>query len=368
MNYAIDANDVALALRLLRNMPVGTLQIGYVINLPVDPVLELAGAPVHPLYAFGLAMAVIQAQARGATSRQPKHGAVRHSTPLKASTPTPLSSSRRSSPMRCPRRLVCDRRAATPQPTSNKALTSPATDHRVLAGLLGSAVMYRTMAGDNDAAERLATEGLALLASREGPLPSPSASPPSWAQSPMPIMNAPACCSVRRWNSKLDSTTKRGQNSRRPHALVSARLQDWDQALDLASRSIRHLHWFGNRPLLAAMLNIVARGLPPTNAEPAAIVQGAAHSFATTTTSSATAHPSPPSQTSFANRPQPSSAISFVTQLRRETTGLLESALGQQRLHELRAQGQAMNTDDAVAYTLAAITRASERAEETHDG
>jgi hypothetical protein len=41
-----------------------------------------------------------------------------------------------------------------------------------------------------------------------------------------------------------------------------------------------------------------------------------------------------------------------VTQLRRETTELLQDTLGQQRLQELRAQGQAMSTDDAVAYLL----------------
>jgi hypothetical protein len=46
-----------------------------------------------------------------------------------------------------------------------------------------------------------------------------------------------------------------------------------------------------------------------------------------------------------------------VTELRRATTGLLRDAPGERRLPELRAQGEAMNTDEAVAYALEAITQ-----------
>ena len=46
---------------------------------------------------------------------------------------------------------------------------------------------------------------------------------------------------------------------------------------------------------------------------------------------------------------------SFVTDLRRETTGLLRDRLGEQRLRELRAEGGVMNTDEAVAYVLDAV-------------
>jgi hypothetical protein len=111
------------------------------------------------------------------------------------------------------------------------------------------------------------------------------------------------------------------------------------------------------------MFNIAARALAPTNAEPAAIIQGAARSFASATgaTPVATTEPSPASQTGPTKTQQPNGAPSFVTQLRRETTGLLQDALGPQHLHELRAQGQTMNTDDAVAYTLDAITRAQDQ-------
>jgi len=53
-----------------------------------------------------------------------------------------------------------------------------------------------------------------------------------------------------------------------------------------------------------------------------------------------------------------SDAASFVTELRRETTRVLRDSLGDQRLRALRAEGEAMDTDEAVAHALDAITHA----------
>ena len=132
----------------------------------------------------------------------------------------------------------------------------------------------------------------------------------------------------------------------------SARLEEWDQALDLASRAIRHLHWGGDRPLLGAMSNVVARVLAPVSAEAAAVVQGAAYVLATQSTTAAASVPA--GQPSAGDGPRTGTA-SFVTDLRRETTGLLRDRLGEQRLRELRAEGGVMNTDEAVAYVLEAV-------------
>ncbi len=351
MNYAIDANDADLALRLVRNMPIATLQVGYVTVLPVDPVLQLADASEHPLYPFALAIAAIEAQNRG--DQQAAEAHCRHA----------LEADERlgSDPNRPIEMIVANMRSAVSYAAG--ALLDAAshmehavdiartTDHPALCSLLGSAAMYRTMAGDNDTAVHLATDGLAL-ARQQG--------------APTPIF----ICLTALAGALADTDHERARRFLREAlelearldyetwaeltqaTLISARLQEWDQALLLASRSIRHLHWLGNRPLLAAMFNIVARILAQTGAERAAVIQGAAHSFATTTTPAATALSSPPSQTSPSDRPRATTATSFVTQLRRETTALLQDVLGEQRLHELRAQGQAMNTDDAVAYVL----------------
>ena len=54
----------------------------------------------------------------------------------------------------------------------------------------------------------------------------------------------------------------------------------------------------------------------------------------------------------------PSSA-SLLTKLRRQTTAALRNALGEAHLHQLRAEGEAMDDAHAVAYALEAISRAA---------
>lgn len=49
-------------------------------------------------------------------------------------------------------------------------------------------------------------------------------------------------------------------------------------------------------------------------------------------------------------------AALFTTELRRQTTAILQGTLGEARLRQLRAEeGQAMDDDHLVAYTLDAI-------------
>jgi hypothetical protein len=55
--------------------------------------------------------------------------------------------------------------------------------------------------------------------------------------------------------------------------------------------------------------------------------------------------------------------MSFVTRIRRETTALLNASLGEERLRELRARGEAMEEDLAVEYALEVIERATREAE-----
>jgi predicted ATPase len=359
MNYAIDTHDVDLALRLLRSMPIATLQIGNIISLPIDPVLDHPDAREHRLYPWGLALAAIQAQARGDLQA------------AEARCAQALEAAQRlgSDPDDHVELIVTNARSAISFATGalldaaiyqeHSVDIARATGHLGLAGMLGSAATFRAMAGDNDTAVRLATEGLALARQRGAPTPI--------AICLTALAGALADTDHERARSLLrEALELEAQHDYEAWAelaqatLMSARLQEWDLALDLASRSIHLLHWFGNRPVLAAMFNIAARALAPTYPEPAAIIQGAAHNFAFATgvPPVATTEPPPPSQTGPTNAKQPSGAPSLVTQLRRETTGLLQEALGQQRLHELRAQGQIMSPDDAVAYTLDAITRA----------
>jgi hypothetical protein len=48
----------------------------------------------------------------------------------------------------------------------------------------------------------------------------------------------------------------------------------------------------------------------------------------------------------------------LFVEVRRETTGLLAAVLGAERLSQLRAEGEAMEDDRAIAYTLDQIAKA----------
>jgi hypothetical protein len=137
--------------------------------------------------------------------------------------------------------------------------------------------------------------------------------------------------------------------------LIAARIGDWHLTLQLAHRSIRHLVWGGQRPWSAGGLNVVARALAATDIETAAHLQGAARHLAprsptdliTTTGDTRPASPAvaPPGS-------------SLITDLRRQTSRLLHDALDEGRLRQLRAEGEAMDSDQAAACALQAIRRA----------
>jgi hypothetical protein len=66
----------------------------------------------------------------------------------------------------------------------------------------------------------------------------------------------------------------------------------------------------------------------------------------------------PPVTTPPGSAGRPVGDTGLITQLRRDTTGLLLERVGITRLHELRAQGDAMDDDQAAAYALDAIAKA----------
>jgi hypothetical protein len=91
-----------------------------------------------------------------------------------------------------------------------------------------------------------------------------------------------------------------------------------------------------------------------TRPDAAAIIQGAVRVIALraldTTVDSQTTTTRP--------GPTPRTTGGLFVELRRETTGLLAAALGEERLGQLRAEGGAMDDDRAVAYTLDQIAKA----------
>jgi hypothetical protein len=128
--------------------------------------------------------------------------------------------------------------------------------------------------------------------------------------------------------------------------LVAARLANRCLTARLACPTIRHLHWMGERPMLTGIFNVAARALADSDPQAAAVIQGAARTFAlAATTGSST--PGAPRVTD--------TGTDFFVETRRETTGLLIGSLGDDRRRELHALGAAMDGDDAVAFALAHV-------------
>ena len=126
---------------------------------------------------------------------------------------------------------------------------------------------------------------------------------------------------------------------------AAARLGAWPAALRFVSSALQHQLRSGaySTSIIAGMLNIAAHGLAASRPEPAATVQGAVSTLVqqlVVRDIGATGVSTSPDQ-----------LFEFVTALRRETTGMLIEHLGRDRLRELRAEGERMTEDTACAYT-----------------
>jgi tetratricopeptide (TPR) repeat protein len=226
-----------------------------------------------------------------------------------------------------------------------------------LAGDLSSAAIAHTMAGDLDSAIPLASEGV-TLARRVG-LPTYVTRNVAVLAGALAERDPHQARALLRESLELQHALGyEDQNALTQLALVAARLGEWPDASQLAAGSIRHLHWTGDWPQLAGIINVAARAIAPTDPIAAAVLQGSARRLAMTAI--AIGEPvvgDPAGQAGRASDAAPGST-SFITYLRRETTAMLQRALGEAPLRQLRSEGEAMDNDHAVAYALDAIERA----------
>lgn len=126
---------------------------------------------------------------------------------------------------------------------------------------------------------------------------------------------------------------------------AAARLQDWPSLLRAASRVMHQQtrtvgHWFVYLP---GTVTLVARGLAQRQPEPAAVLQGAVTGMLRGLAPQVAARMG-------GGAPDQIDAFAFATQILRDTTQLLTTALGEARLRELRAQGEAMDETQACEY------------------
>jgi len=355
VNHAIDTSNVDLALRLVSRTTNRGVRTGFRFILPVDAVLRLPGAADHPLYPLGLASAALDAAFRGDLTRS------------EAACEEALASAGRLGwdsdvdvlvSWACCLEAIAigawDEAAAHAEHTVELA-DSGQTEYLVV-DIQTAAAFAHIMAGNPEAAARRASEALDLARRASAPL--------SIAQSLTALAGALADHEPQRARALLAESLgmQATLESQRAYdttfaTLIASRLADWPLVLTLAPGAIRGLHWAGDRPYLSAIFNVVARALASDQPDSAAVLQGAARRLIPSAARAARG-----ARVAAANATQPAggaaSSASFLAELRRQTTAALRDALGETRLHQLRAEGEAMDDDHVVAYALEAISRA----------
>jgi predicted ATPase/class 3 adenylate cyclase len=354
MQHALDTGDADLALQLLQKLPPPPSQIGNPIFLPVEPVLALPGVEDHALYptAWGVA-AILRAAhgdvqgARDACQEASAAAARLGSNPdgvvdfyvAQARAINALTLTGVADPEELQKAVVAARSTRRPD---------------VLTSTLVAAALFATTAGDHDRAIALASEGLDV-ARQVG--------------TPIYIMRNLAVLAAAlaehdpvRARTLLDEAIKlrdelgfEGYADSSQLTFNAAQLHDWPLVLAVAPAAIRTLHWAGQPVNLAAILNLVARALATTAPTAAAVLQGSARRLTQIAAPARVAAATDPASTRQPLRP----AVTLVTQIRRDTTALLLETLGDHRLHDLRAHGESLDNDHAVAYALEAISRST---------
>jgi predicted ATPase/class 3 adenylate cyclase len=362
LNYAIDTDNADLALRQVRGWRETWLAVGYRLRSDTEPVLQLTGAPEHPLYAFGLASAANQA----AMSGDLETAIIRSDEAEAAASSLEDEADRHfvESYVWATRGAVAFARGATHDAAicqERAAEHARVTSEAYVAMGLGSAATFHVMAGDTQDARRFATEGLALA--RQIQMPTLIVTNLVALAGALADENPDQARVLLQESIQL----RRGLGYENwaeftQAALINARIGDWSQTLTLAAPAVRHLHWTGDRPLLGAVFNLVARAIATTDPEGAAVLQGAAYALII---SAAPRNSNRNEPTMRYAEPAPederATGRDFVTELRRETTGIIRHPLGDTRLHELRTEGQHLGRDEAVAYALDAVSRATQQ-------
>jgi predicted ATPase/class 3 adenylate cyclase len=356
VNYAIDTADGDLALRLVRHNPAPVFQLGFGLYLPLPVIVNLPGAKSHDLYPYALAVSAATATGRGELD----HVEDSCQAALRAADRLSAQDERREveffvAVARGVRLLALGhwREAAANAEQTAAIAQDNGREGRAAVGLASAANCY-TMAGDPQAGVDMAKKALEVSRAAGGPM--------SVAFCLVVLAGALAEAEPPRARRLLEEALVLRESLAIETAsevtaatLIAARMGDWALTLRLADRSVRHLQWGGQLPYLVGILNVVARALAATDLEAAACLQGAARHLAPRPPSDLTTTPGGSKPASPTVAPPGSS---LIMDLRHQTSELLHAALGEGRLQQLRAEGEAMDSDQAAAYALDAIRRA----------
>jgi predicted ATPase/class 3 adenylate cyclase len=349
MQHAVDIEDADLALRLLRNVPPPPIQIGYPLFLPVEPVVAMPGARAHPLYAFAWGVAGVQRASHG--DLEAAEAACREAELAKVGTSPDGDHLADYMIGQARSQVVWSRGTGSDQAWMKQTVTACRALGRpqLLEQSLVACALFQATLGDVREAARLASEGLGIARSIGAPL--------DIVRNLGVLAAALADSEPARSRALLDEAVTlredlgvEGYADSAQLTFNAAQLHDWGLVRRIAPGAIRGLHWAGQPVFLAGILNVAARAIADADPAAACVIQGTARRLAT----SAQPAPDAAASTSAAPPTAPTSA-SLVTRVRRETTALLAQGLGEERLHELRARGEALDNDHAVAFALDAI-------------
>jgi predicted ATPase len=354
VNCAIDFADVDLALRMVRHSPGGG-QFGFALYLPIPTIMDLPGTTSHDLYPYALAGSAVRAAQRGEIDhverdcQEALHAAGRLSSHHERRQVEFAVTVARTARLA----TLGQWREAADGHEQAAALARELGKEALSAAHLSSVAAAYAMAGDPQGGLDIAKEALdraraagapiivsACLVARAGAI--------AGSDAPTARHMLEEALALRE-DLNIESLPEVTQAT-----LMTASMDDWPLTLQLADRSIRHLQWGGQRPFLAGVLNVVARALVDKDAEAAARLQGAARHMALQSATSPTTASGNSVPGSPAVRP---AGFSLITDLRRQTSQLLHDALDEGRLRQLRAEGEAMDSDQAAAYALEAIRR-----------
>jgi predicted ATPase/class 3 adenylate cyclase len=350
-SWAIDVDDVDTAFRLLCSVPRGH-EGGYQLGLPGEAALTLSGATEHPDYPLALAITAIDVAARGdldvAEQRCTRAMEAQQRIHMRADSDV--------------ENLVCQARAdcalvrgafADAVVFSEQAAdVARSNGNLTVASVNLARAAWYTSVGDAPGAVPLAHEALALA--RQVDMP--------YAIISGLLVLGIALADTDRDEARacLDESLERSATLGYENAdnlglalVLVSRLDDAPATLEIAGRAIHQLHWARQPVWLTAGLNLVARTLAPTQPDAAAVIQGAAHAVNQRTFKTPFDQSSP-----TPSGPAAGTTGGYFVEVRRETTRLLAATLGDERLGQLRAEGDTMDDDRAVAYTLEQIAKA----------
>jgi predicted ATPase/class 3 adenylate cyclase len=345
--YAIGQRDLDLVSALFDAAPAPGLQTGLELRISAEPVLALPGVAEHSGYPLFLVLAGGEAQRRGELDLALERYDAADAADQALTAPPPYGTL--VAAMICGGRGMVGIARGAWDVSAEAWLESANVLRRVgnvssEATATASAAAALSMGGRQAEARARASQALALARS--------TGSPASIASGLYAVALATGDDDPAGARAALDEAFDlmialdyENFAVLTGVAFAATAIRDWLLTARAAARLIRLLHWINDLLSLSAAFVVTARALAETDPEGAATVQSAARPLAASlATDSATASGSMPDQ-----------QVGRFIAANRETSRLVTDALGDDRVRVLRAHGAAMDSDQAVAYTLARL-------------